>query len=112
MPPIECYQNKTGRVFEIESGGPPLGAFINYKYETYNYELCKGDIIVVMSDGFSERRNEKKELFGWNRVKEMLLELKDFSSAEIIKKLIRVNDIWGGDCHQDDDITFIVIKVI
>ena len=96
---------------EIESGGPPLGGFPNFKYKLYNYELSKGDIIVVLTDGFAERMNNKQEILGWDRGKDLLKRINDSAADEIIKQFIKTSDMWGGHRQQDDDITFVVFKV-
>ena len=72
MPPSWYYQSRTKNILEIESSGPPLGGFPNFNYELCSYELVTGDIFVLLSDGFVERMNEKKEIFGWDKGKELL----------------------------------------
>jgi len=111
MPPILYYQSCTKNIMEIESGGPPLGGFPNFKYKLYNYELSKGDIIVVLTDGFAERMNNKQEILGWDRGKDLLKRINDSAADEIIKQFIKTSDMWGGHRQQDDDITFVVFKV-
>jgi serine phosphatase RsbU (regulator of sigma subunit) len=111
MPPILYYQSSTKNIMEIESGGPPLGGFPNFKYELYNYELSKGDIIVVLTDGFAERMNKKKEILGWGKGIDLLKRINDSAADEIIKEFIKTSDMWGGHRQQDDDITFVVFKV-
>ena len=73
--------------------------------------LSTGDIIVLMSDGFAERMNEKKEIFGWDKGKELLAEMNGLSADQIIKEFVKASDQWGGERQQDDDITFVVFKV-
>ena len=111
MPPILYYQSSTKNIMEIESGGPPLGGFPNFKYKLYNYELAKGDIIVVLTDGFAERMNNKKEILGWEKGKDLLRRFNDSAASEIIEEFIKTSDMWGGQRQHDDDITFVVIKV-
>jgi serine phosphatase RsbU (regulator of sigma subunit) len=111
MPPILYYQSCTKNIMEIESGGPPLGGFPNFKYKLYNYELSKDDIIVVLTDGFAERMNNKQEILGWDRGKDLLKRINDSAADEIIKQFIKTSDMWGGHRQQDDDITFVVFKV-
>jgi serine phosphatase RsbU (regulator of sigma subunit) len=111
MPPSLLYQRRTNSIIEIESSGPPLGGFPNFNYEICNYKLTQGDVIVLTSDGFAERMNENKKIFGWNKGKELLAGISDRSADQIVKELVKTSDEWGGERSQDDDITFIVIKV-
>ena len=64
-----------------------------------------------MSDGFSERMNKNKEIFGWNKGKDLLARMSDLTSNEIINEFVKASDEWGGDREQDDDITIVVLKV-
>ena len=111
MPPVLYYQSSTRNVVEVESSGPPLGGFMNFKYEKCDYKLTPGDVIVVMTDGFAERRNNAKEIYGWDKGREILSRIKDQTSDRIIAQFVDVNDDWGEGNPQDDDITFVVIKV-
>ncbi|MBK7630116.1 MAG: SpoIIE family protein phosphatase [Ignavibacteriales bacterium] len=111
MPPILYYQSSTKNIIEIESGGPPLGGFPNFKYELYNYELFKGDIILVLTDGIAERMNVKKQIFGWDKGKKLLFNMKDLSANEIIREIIKINDEWAENKEQEDDITMVALKV-
>ena len=111
IPPALFYQNQNGVIIEIESSGPPLGGFLNFIYETHSYKLNSGDIVIVMSDGFAERRNKSKKLFGWEQGKNILKNVKDLHSNQIIEEFIKANDEWGMDTPQDDDITILVLKV-
>jgi serine phosphatase RsbU (regulator of sigma subunit) len=111
MPPALYYNSEKNSVEEIESSGPPLGGFPNFNYEINTYMSSKGDIIILMSDGFAERMNKSKEIFGWNKGKDLLAKVKDLSSNEIIKEFVKASDEWGEGREQDDDITFVILKV-
>ena len=111
MPPTLYYNCVKNSIEEIEASGPPLGGFPNFGYEINKYELSKGDVIILMSDGFSERMNNKKEIFGWNKGKELLSQMNYLSSDQIVREFVNVNDEWGGTREQDDDITIVVLKV-
>jgi serine phosphatase RsbU (regulator of sigma subunit) len=111
MPPILYFQSSTKNIMEIESGGPPLGGFPNFKYKLYSYELSKGDIIIVLTDGFAERMNNKKEILGWDKGKQLLTEMNGLSADQIIKEFVKASYQWGGERQQDDDITLVVFKV-
>jgi serine phosphatase RsbU (regulator of sigma subunit) len=111
MPPSIYYQSKTEVVSEIESGGPPLGGFADYSYEIAKYNLSTGDVIVLMSDGFAERMNNNREIYGWNKGKDLLAKINHLSSNEIIREFVKASDEWGEGREQDDDITLVVLKV-
>jgi serine phosphatase RsbU (regulator of sigma subunit) len=111
MPPTLFYNSKTKSVKEIESSGPPLGGFPKFKYEISSYQISDGDIIILMSDGFAERLNRNKEIYGWEKGKELLVKMSDLTSNEIVREFQKANDEWAQGMEQDDDITLVVLKV-
>lgn len=111
MPPSLYYNLENNSVSEIESSGPPLGGFPNYNFEIFNQTLSKGDIVVLMSDGFIERMNNQKEIIGWDKGKELLSGVNGLSSEKIVEKFVNFSNEWGGGRPQDDDMTFVVVKV-
>jgi serine phosphatase RsbU (regulator of sigma subunit) len=111
MYPFLIFEKATGVVREVESIGPPLGAFPNFNYTNNEFELSTGDVIVLMTDGFTERLNERKEMLGDEKAKAILSEVAGASTNEIIERFVKECDDWGGDRPQDDDVTFVVIKI-
>ena len=111
MPPFLYYQHNTGNVIEIEASGPPLGVFPNFDYGVRKYNLFSGDVIVLMSDGFPERRNTNEEMFGWDGGRKLLPGISHLTSEQIVAELVNASNKWGGERPNDDDITFVVFKV-
>lgn len=111
MYPFMIYDKATGVVKEVESTGPPLGNFPKFNYKSHKFELSKGDVIILMTDGFSERFNENNEMIGDKRAKELFVESAGESADKIIDRFVKECDEWGGDRPQDDDVTFVVIKI-
>jgi serine phosphatase RsbU (regulator of sigma subunit) len=64
-----------------------------------------------MTDGFTERFNSDNEMIGDNRAKEILKEVAEESAGKIIERFVKEGDDWAGDRPQDDDSTFVVIKM-
>ena len=52
-----------------------------------------------------------KQIFGWDKGNEILLQNSTSSANEIINKFVEVSNEWGSTMPQEDDITFVVIKV-
>jgi serine phosphatase RsbU (regulator of sigma subunit) len=111
MYPFMIYDKVTNTVKEVESTGPPLGTFLKFDYTSHKFKLSKGDIILLMTDGFTERFNINNEMIGDKRVKELLAETAGETADKIIERFVREGDEWGGERPQDDDSTFVVIKI-
>ena len=58
---------------EIEMNAPPVSNWIpDFGYEDQFISYHKGDILVMMTDGVIESRNQKGEMFSLERVEDLL----------------------------------------
>jgi serine phosphatase RsbU (regulator of sigma subunit) len=67
--------------------------------------------MVLMSDGFPERFNGKNEMLSYESAKDLLSEVSTLTPQEIINIFIKIGDRWADGKPQDDDVTFVVLKV-
>jgi ligand-binding sensor domain-containing protein/serine phosphatase RsbU (regulator of sigma subunit) len=111
MPPVFYHHKETNQVEEIIIKGMPLGAMRNASYNTVQMELKSGDTILLLTDGLPEQMNPNEEMFDYSRVKKHFNEIIENSPNTIIEKLVEAGDSWMNGRVQDDDITFVVIKV-
>jgi len=111
MPPVFYHHKETNQVEEIIIKGMPLGAMRNASYNTVEKELKSGDTILLLTDGLPEQMNPDEEMFDYSRVKKHFNEIIDNSPNTIIEKLVEAGDSWMNGRVQDDDITFVVIKI-
>ncbi|MGA9406505.1 MAG: SpoIIE family protein phosphatase [Bacteroidota bacterium] len=111
MPSPLIYRKATRKVEEITLKGMPLGAFLDFPYEERKTELFTGDTVVLMSDGFPEMFNDKQETLGYSRVKEIVKEAGDRPPQEMIEHFSRISEEWANGRPQDDDVSFVVLKV-
>ncbi|NOX19477.1 MAG: SpoIIE family protein phosphatase [Chlorobi bacterium] len=111
MPPALIYRAADKKFEEILIKGMPLGATDHFPYQLRETELFSGDAMLLMSDGFPELFNEKKEMYGYDRAKETFFEAAESSAETIIETLKRKATEWANGKPPDDDITFIVLKM-
>jgi serine phosphatase RsbU (regulator of sigma subunit) len=111
MPPIYIYRSVTDSVEEIVIKSMPLGGPSLNNYEAIEKELNTGDVILLMSDGYPELFNEKNEMLGYLKAKEVLKESAQKSAAAISSELTMFGEKWRGERTQEDDITIVVIKI-
>jgi hypothetical protein len=111
IPPALIYRADTREIEEIEIGGMPLGYSTVFEYEQREYDLHQGDTIVLMSDGLPERLNNQDEELGYPRTQELFLEAAERTPEEICQHLAQGGDEWADGRPQDDDVTFVVLKV-
>ena len=111
MPYPLIYRAATRSVEEVVLKGMPLGAFTDFPYEQKELQLFAGDTIILMSDGFPEMFNNKQETLDSSRVKEIIQEVGHKSPQEIIDHLSKTGETWASGKTQDDDVTFVILKV-
>ncbi len=73
--------------------------------------MKSGDTILLENDGLPEQMNNEEELFDYSRVKSNFSKILNHNSAEIINELVKAVDNWMNGRAQDDDITFVVIRI-
>ena len=108
--PLLVYKAKEDRVIEETVKGVAIGFLDTYSYKLGELKVEKGDIFLYYTDGISEAENSQKELFGIDRIKELILENKHKGAQEIKEEILkRVNQFREGN-EQTDDVTFVLIK--
>jgi serine phosphatase RsbU (regulator of sigma subunit)/ligand-binding sensor domain-containing protein len=110
MPPGLILRNN-GDFEELLIKGMPLGSPATFPYEVKQTKLEKGDTLLLMSDGFPELFNEENEMLGYKEVYNTFKLSGHKSAEEIIEDLKTKGDKWKGSREQDDDITFVVLKI-
>ena len=110
MPPLFVYRGSTGKVEEIVIKGMPLGAHLGLKYKIRKTPIQPGDTILLMTDGFAELFNHKKEILDYPRVKEIFRDHANKAPQAVIDQLLQAGESWQNGQKQHDDFTFVVIK--
>jgi len=110
MPPVLIYRAKINSIEEILIKGMPLG-HVEFPYVVKQTKLNSGDVVLLMTDGYTELFNKDKLMLGNARIKEYLIESSGKSPNEITGVLFEKGKIWQGTTSQEDDITFVVFKI-
>lgn len=91
--------------------GPVAGAVEELAYRQSELQLGGGDTLLLYTDGVSEAMNPLDDLYGENRIGE-LLKSSNFSKAEeLCTELLLDVDRFAGDAEQSDDITLLALVV-
>ena len=111
MPPAFIYRSETGTVESLLLGGMPLGSLAGFPYQSTSVPLSPGDTVLLMSDGFPERRNVDDDLIGYERAQEAFAEAATEPPQAVIRHLVDLSATWAGEIPADDDVTFVVVRV-
>ena len=108
-PPL-VYRSASGQFEKLMPTGIALGAMENMDYTSQTVKIGKDDVIVIYTDGVTESINSKEELFGENRLTEIIEKNVKLPSKEILEVILSSVNAYAGDMPQFDDITVLVLK--
>ncbi|MBL8208012.1 MAG: serine/threonine-protein phosphatase [Blastocatellia bacterium] len=111
MPSVLIYRALTGEIEEVVMRALPLGGMTKYQYQQRELTLTVNDVVVLMSDGLPERFNPEGEMLEHTRIQQALPALARQPAEEIIAALVRFGEEWSNGRPQDDDITFVVLRI-
>ena len=103
-----------GRVrMELRRTGVPLGMRPNTEYRNAPpIELQPGEIALLLTDGIEEAMGPDDEMFGTDRMLDVLRANRDQPATRIVDALyLAVREFCQGT-EQQDDVTCIVLKVL
>ena len=110
-PPI-LYNWRSGEMRCLEVGGTLVGMFENMEYEEERVKLSKGDVLVMYTDGITEAMNSSGDMFGEERLKELIVQYaRRFSAIQLLQKIYDEVRIFSEGMPQHDDLTLIVMKI-
>lgn len=108
--PIVVYRARTDSIELHTVKGVAIGFLEEYKYRQGEIQLNKGDIVIFYTDGITEAENSNKEMFGLERLKEVIYNNKNKSPKELRKVILESINRFRKDYEQTDDLTFVILK--
>jgi len=107
------YNRTDNRFAELDGKGMVLGVDDAYRYEEFARQGWKaGDIILIGTDGIHETRNEDDQMFGQQRLQEIIQQHAAAPAKEINRHIIETVREFRGKASQEDDVTLVVIKLL
>lgn len=87
-----------------------LAGMEDIRYRKNEYQLEMGDVIYLYTDGVTEAMNISNELYGENRLLEVLNKNSEFDTQTICNAVKADVDLFVGEAPQFDDITMLCLK--
>jgi sigma-B regulation protein RsbU (phosphoserine phosphatase) len=106
--PLFC---RAGEVEEIQAEGFPLGLFPKINYEEFTLSTRPGDAIIFFSDGIVDAQSATAEMFGTQRLIDVVKANLDKSAGEIADEIMKEVGQFQGGVDRFDDETVVVLKV-
>jgi sigma-B regulation protein RsbU (phosphoserine phosphatase) len=106
--PIYCHD---GKIEVIDATGLPLGLFDDADYDEFSFRAKPGDLFVFFSDGILDASNKADELFGRERVGEIVAANSNASADAIVKLIFQAVAEHASGEEAFDDQTVVAIRV-
>ncbi len=101
----------SGKTELLSSGSMLLGAFDFAEYQAHETKLEPGDVLVIFSDGVTEAANAANQLFGDQRLEELVKKSAGLSAKDIKERIEQAVVTFTRGLPQSDDITLIALKM-
>jgi len=111
--PAILYDAAEDTFSELAGEGMALGVNKNFQFQEFTREgWTPGSVIIVGTDGIRETHNEENEMFGLDRLREVIRKHAAEPAEEIQEEVIDALRTFQGDAPQEDDITLVVVKLL
>jgi phosphoserine phosphatase RsbU/P len=107
LPPILI---RNGTATSLDVNGTVVGAFPFSKYEESKIQLQSGDLLVCYTDGITEPENEYGEMFGEERLIELVSKNAEREDSQIIHTVMEAVRQWTNSPELTDDMTVVIAR--
>ena len=108
--PAFIYRAADGTIDELASTSLILGMFDFATFEATPIEVRPGDVVLAYSDGLTEAENVKEEMFGEDRVKEIIRREAPAGTDRLHDAVIASIAEFTRGRDQSDDITLVIAE--
>ncbi|MEN2998071.1 MAG: GAF domain-containing SpoIIE family protein phosphatase [Brevinematia bacterium] len=110
--PLLLFRSKTREFELLDTEGMPVGIMPGMDYGQDFVILDKGDIGVLYTDGITEAMNNSHDLYGLERLQNVIFKHHELSAKEISEKVLEDVNAFVAGAPQHDDETMIIFKVL
>ncbi|HPA45061.1 MAG TPA: SpoIIE family protein phosphatase [bacterium] len=104
------YRARTGKVEELKTDhGFPLKLVESDEYDEQTVKFEPGDRIVLFTDGIVEMRNADGDLFGYDRLIDVICRNSRGSAQDLVDAIIRDLEVFCAQRPYKDDVTLLVL---
>lgn len=99
-----------GTVVRLVEGGPAFNRLFRGSYEEREIALAAGDRIVLFTDGVSEAADSAGEMFGEERIEELVTDCRDLGATELQQTIVDAASAYSRG-ELEDDVTLVVLRI-
>jgi sigma-B regulation protein RsbU (phosphoserine phosphatase) len=111
-PPVVIRpRNGSCEMFQLNSTGMPVGISANSRFASTTFRFEIDDVLVAYTDGITETENRHGELWGQQRLENLLRSCSRKTPEQIIKGILDQVSTFADGQPQPDDMTLVVLGV-
>ena len=103
---------RNGDVVTLDSNGTVVGAFPYAQYDESCLTLNRGDLLVCYTDGITEPENAYGEMFGEERLIELVRKYMHREDHEIVALILEAVRSWTATPELHDDMTLLIAREV
>ncbi|MDP8207588.1 MAG: SpoIIE family protein phosphatase [Candidatus Electryonea clarkiae] len=101
---------KDGKLERLPASGLPLGLMPDVPRKIHSIPINNNDKLILYSDGITEAENLKGEMYGEQRLENILLKRQKMNPEKIVPSIFRSVKGFTAGVKQADDITILIIE--
>jgi serine phosphatase RsbU (regulator of sigma subunit) len=106
------YRASFGEIEEFPSNNLIVGAFDFPSYVATEIRFETGDVLFAYSDGLTEAEDQSGNMFGEERVKQIILKAAPSGAEELYEATLFAIQEFTRGRNQTDDITFVIAQQV
>jgi serine phosphatase RsbU (regulator of sigma subunit) len=110
-PPPLLRRCRSGECERLDAEGLILGVRREFPYALEVRHFEPGDLLLLYTDGITEAANAEDELFGEERLVELLRHSPQCSPDELIERIFQEVRLFTGSHNFNDDVSLVVMQV-
>jgi len=108
--PAYLFRERSGKIERLHSNACFAGMFESASFQSQPLHLGRGDMLVVYSDGLTDAQNEQEEMFGEQRLLNLIRQEAPSGSQVLEQRLLEAIEEFTQGTPQTDDITFVIVE--
>lgn len=109
--PALIYDPNSDTFVELKGTGVAFDLDYTFEYEEFQRTLSPNQIILICTDGIWDMRNDADEMFGKQRLMNIIRYNTSCSAKELLRSITDSLNEFRGQMTLEDDVTMVVIKV-
>jgi sigma-B regulation protein RsbU (phosphoserine phosphatase) len=107
------YLLRNGRITQIELSSLPIGIDQEEEFPEKTVSFSEGDLLILYTDGLIEAKNERDEMYGFQRIEQVLMQSDQTVAIHRFAERV-MGDVgaFAAGNQYEDDLTLLVLRMV